>query len=110
MSDLAILILRVSVGIVMVPHGLQKFRGRAKFDQDWKRDYGFPVGSVALAGTVHLLGGLAIILGVFTRVASAVVLLTMLVATWASVWVHHERFGLPRMTLTPAVNRQAELS
>ena len=93
MVDLAILILRVVVGIVMVAHGLPKlFWKRKAFDKKWRQEYGFPVGSVLLTGIVQSVGGLALIVGVFTQVAAFILVLNMLVASYISIWVHREPF------------------
>jgi len=92
MIDVAILILRVVVGIVIVAHGLPKlFWKRKVLDKKWRQDYGFPVGSVLFTGIIQAAGGLAIIVGVFTQVAALILVLNMLVAT-ISIWVHHEPF------------------
>lgn len=93
MIDLAILILRVVVGIVMIAHSLPKlFWKRKVFDKKWRQEYGFPVGSVLLTGIVQAAGGLALILGVFTQFAAFILMLNMLVATYISIWVHREPF------------------
>ena len=94
MIDVAILILRIVVGVVMVAHSLPKlFWKRKVFDKKWHQDYGLPIGSVLFTGIVQAVGGLAIIAGVFTQVAALIVGLNMLVATYISIWVHHEPFS-----------------
>jgi putative oxidoreductase len=93
MIDLAILILRITVGIVMVAHSLPKlFWKRKLFDKKWRQEYGFPVGSVLLTGIVQAAGGLVIIAGVFTQLAAFILVLNMLVATYVSIWIHREPF------------------
>ncbi len=93
MVDVGILILRVVVGIVMAAHGLPKiFWKREVFNQKWKKEYGFPLGSVMLTGIVQVAGGLAIIVGVFTQFAALILALNMLVATYVSIWNHREPF------------------
>jgi len=92
MADVAILILRVVLGVVMMLHGAYKFQNKNLFDQKWREDYGFPRGSVLLSGIVQVAGGLAIIGGVFSRVAALILLLVMLVATYVSIAKHHEPF------------------
>ena len=93
MIDVAILILRVVVGIVIVAHSLPKlFWKRKVLDKKWRQDYGFPIGSVLFTGIVQVAGGLAIIVGVFTQFAALILVLNMLVATYISIWVHHEPF------------------
>lgn len=93
MIDVAILTLRVVVGIVMVAHSLPKlFWKRKVFDKKWQQDYGFPKGSVLFTGIVQAAGGLAIITGTFTQLAALILVLNMLVATYISIWVHREPF------------------
>ena len=59
MIDVGVLILRISVGIVMVAHGLPKiFWKRELFNKKWKKEYGFPLGSVIITGIVQVVGGL----------------------------------------------------
>ena len=93
MADVGILILRISVGIVMVAHGLPKiFWKRELFNKKWEKEYGFPLGSVILTGIVQVAGGLAIIVGIFTQLSSLILALNMLVATYISIWKHNEPF------------------
>ena len=93
MVDVGILILRISVGIVMFAHGLPKiFWKRELFNKKWKKEYGFPQGSVILTGIVQVVCGLAIIVGIFTQLSSLILALNMLVATYVSIWKHNEPF------------------
>lgn len=93
MVEVGILILRISVGIVMFAHGLPKiFWKREVFNKKWKEEYGFPLGSVLLTGIVQVVGGLAIIVGIYTQLSSLVLALNMLVATYVSIRKHGEPF------------------
>ena len=93
MVEVGILILRVAVGIVMVAHGLPKiFWKREVFNKKWKKEYGFPLGSVLLTGIIQVVGGLAIIAGIFTQQFSLILTLNMVVATYISIWNHGEPF------------------
>jgi len=93
MADVGILILRISVGIVMVAHGLPKiFWKRELFNKKWKKEYGFPLGSVIITGIVQVVCGLEIIVGIFTQLSSLILALNMLVATYVSIWKHNEPF------------------
>lgn len=92
MIDMGILILRISLGIVLIPHGVYKFQKKQFFDKKWREEYGLPVGSVLLTGIVQIVGGLAIILGIFPRLSALIQLLVMLVATWVSIAKHSEPF------------------
>ena len=93
MVDWGILILRVAVGIVMIAHGVPKiFWKRKVFNKKWREEYGLPLGSVIMTGIAQVVGGLAILVGVFTSAASLVLALNMLVATYSSIWKHGEGF------------------
>ena len=93
MEDAGILFLRISVGIIMVAHALPKlFWKRVYFNKKWKEEYGFPLGSVVLTGIVQLVGGLLLIVGLFTSITSVVLGLNMLVAAYVSIWNHREPF------------------
>ena len=92
MIDVGILILRVTLGIVLIPHGVYKFQKKDFFDKKWREEYGLPVGSVLLTGIVQVVGGLAIILGVYGSLAALIQVLVMVVATWVSIWKHREPF------------------
>lgn len=92
MMDLAILILRIALGIVMILHGLYKFRKKSFLDREWRVAYGFPNGSVLLSGILQIACGLAIAGGVFSRFAALILLLVMLVATYISIAKHREPF------------------
>jgi putative oxidoreductase len=92
MIDLAILILRLSLGIVMVPHGVHKLQKLDVLNKKWREDYGFPVGSVALTGIVQIVTGLAMIVGIYSRYAALIQALIMVVGTYVSIWKHREPF------------------
>lgn len=92
MIDGALVILRLVLGSVMIAHGVVKFRRREEFDKKWRDVYGFPVGSVVLNGIVQVSCGLAICIGLFSRYAAAILIVNMLVATYVSIWKHHEPF------------------
>jgi putative oxidoreductase len=85
-DDSAIAVARIVVGLVMFPHGAQKVLG-------WFGGYGFgptldaftqqmgiPAPLALLAFAAEFLGGLALILGLFGRVAAFGVLSVMAVA------------------------------
>jgi putative oxidoreductase len=92
MADAASLILRVAVGIAIGLHGLYKFQMKSVFDAKWQQDYGFPQGTVLLTGIVQVACGLALVAGVFTRIAALILLGVMVVATYLCVAKHHEPF------------------
>ena len=80
-------ILRITLGAVLIPHGMQKLFGAfggqgfagnaALFDR-----IGFTPGIFwgTLVGCTELIGGILLVLGLFTRFAAAAVLIFMVVA------------------------------
>lgn len=92
MIDLAILLLRFFLGIVMIPHGVHKLQVLDVLNKKWREEYGFPVGSAALAGIVQIVAGLAVVLGIYVRYAALIQVLVMAVATYVSIWKNREPF------------------
>ena len=93
MIEVGILILRIAVGIVMVAHGLPKiFWKREVFNKKWKKEYGFPLGSVLLTGIAQVACGLVIFMGIYTQISALILALNMLVATYVSIGNHGEPF------------------
>lgn len=81
------LLLRVPVGIVLAAHGAQKLFGwfggyGIEGTGQWMESVGFAPGALMafLAGSAEFFGGLALILGLLTRLAAVVVAFTMLMA------------------------------
>lgn len=74
------LVFRVLVGVVFIIAGIPKLFG-------WLADFGpMPVGSLFwFAGLAEVLGGTAIALGVFTRLAATLATIEMLVAFFGFV-------------------------
>lgn len=86
------LILRVPIGLILAAHGSQKlfawFGGYGlEGTGQWMASIGLQPSFLMalLAGSAEFFGGVALMLGLFTRTAAAVNALTMLVAL---LWVH----------------------
>lgn len=88
-----LLILRLSLGAVFFAHGAQKVlgwwggRGMDGFIAGVTQ-MGFPGWMGYLAAYTEFLGGIAIIIGLLTRVASLGIVSTMVVAIWKVHGVH----------------------
>ena len=93
-NDIAILVIRVMLGIVFFPHGMQKLAG-------WFGGYGFsgtmgfftdklaiPAVFAFLAIMAEGLGSLGLISGLFTRVAAFGIGVNMVVAVAMLHWQH----------------------
>ena len=87
------LILRLPIGIILAAHGGQKLfgwfggyglAGTGQFMEKIGLEPGFLM--ALLAGSAEFFGGLALILGLLTRLAAAVTAVTMLAALFAVHW------------------------
>lgn len=78
-KDLGLLILRVVVGIVFAAHGYMKFMGIAG-TIGFFGSLGFPAFMAYVVAAVELVGGISLIVGYGSKVASILLAFTMLVA------------------------------
>lgn len=80
--DVALLVLRVGLGIVMVAHGVQKFMQGMEGTAGFFGSLGIPMPQVAapLVAGLEVVGGIALVLGVLTRVFAALMTVSLLVA------------------------------
>lgn len=86
----ATLVLRVGLGLALIPHGAQKLFGwfggyGLQGTGQWMDSIGLHPGMLmaALAGSAEFFGGLALVLGLLTRPAAALTAFTMLVAIFS---------------------------
>jgi len=89
LSPIAEPALRVVVGLMLVPHGAQKLFGAfggyglEATGQFFAAKLGLPAPLAALAGFIEVFGGIALALGLLTRVAAILVVGLMAVAVVA---------------------------
>ncbi|MBF7729806.1 DoxX family protein [Pseudomonas sp. N040] len=89
-KSLSSLVLRVGLGLALMPHGAQKLFGwfggyGLEGTGQWMDSIGLQPGLLmaALAGSAEFFGGLALVLGLLTRPAAALTAFTMLVAIFS---------------------------
>lgn len=85
LADVGLLIGRLALGVVFIAHGWQKFRDAGLSTQTEMFDgMGIPMPGLAafLVTWVELLGGIALILGLLTRLVGILLALDMLGAWW----------------------------
>lgn len=70
-------LLRVVLGIVFLAHGLAKFQGGIGNTAGWFASIGLPGGLAYIVAIIELVGGIALILGIGTRIVSALLALIM---------------------------------
>jgi putative oxidoreductase len=87
-TDVALLLLRVMVGIVFITSGWKHFQdpeGRSK-------SIGMSKGFTIFLGAVEVAGGLGVIFGVLTQLAAIALILIMLGAIWKKIFVWRTGF------------------
>lgn len=80
-NEIGALILRVTLGILFFIHGLVKFQGGIENIVGWFESIGLPGFMAYGVALVELIGGIALIIGLGTRLVSALLALLMIGAT-----------------------------
>lgn len=75
---LSIFLLRIVLGISFFVHGLVKFQGGIGNTAGWFESIGIPGFLAYVVGTIELVGGIALILGLGTRIVSALLAVVMI--------------------------------
>ena len=86
LKPLALLLLRLGIGIIFIHHGYPKLFGSTRATVQMFTHLGFPAFAAYLVGVVELFGGILLIAGLFTRIAGLLIAGEMAVALWK---VHH---------------------
>lgn len=80
LQPLALLVLRLTLGTIMIAHGSQKvFGGMPRF-QSLVSGIGFPAWMAYLSAAAEFGGGILVLLGVLTRFAALAIAIDLLVA------------------------------
>lgn len=82
LQPLALLLLRWSLAVTFLYHGIPKLFGKTQVWIDAFERMGLPPWSAYLAGVIEIFGGGLMLLGLFTRIAGLVLMLHMCVALW----------------------------
>jgi len=86
LKPLALLILRLALGVIFVYHGYPKLFTQTHDTMGKFVHMGFPGYFAFLAGVIEFFGGAMLIVGLFTRIAGLFLFVEMLIAL---VQVHH---------------------
>jgi putative oxidoreductase len=78
----ALLAMRLVLGAILIAHGYAKVFGGFHGHQQFVGSLGLPAWMAYLSAGTEFFGGIAIVLGVFTRFFSLAVLIEMAVAIW----------------------------
>jgi putative oxidoreductase len=82
LKPVALLLLRLALGIIFIFHGYPKLFTHTQETMRGFEHMGFPGYFAYIAGTVEFFGGLVLIFGIFTRIAGLLLFCDMAVALW----------------------------
>jgi len=85
-DDVAMLVLRILLGVVFIPHGMQKILAFSGTMQMFTTNLHIPWVFAFLAIMAEFLGSWGLITGLFTRVAAFGIAVNMLVAVYMLHW------------------------
>ena len=82
LQPLALLVMRLVLGAIMIAHGYHKVFGGFHHHMEMVGSLGIPRWLAYLSAGTEFFGGMAIVLGLFTRIFSLAFLIEMSVAIW----------------------------
>jgi putative oxidoreductase len=88
LQPFALLVLRLVLGAIMIAHGYGKVFGGFHHHQDFVAALGLPKWMAYLSTGTEFFGGIAIVLGLFTRFFGLAFLIEMSVAIWKVHFKH----------------------
>jgi putative oxidoreductase len=86
LQPLALLVMRLALGVVMVAHGSHKVFGGLHHHAQTVASLGLPAWLGYVSSFTEFLGGLLVLAGLFTRVAAFAITINMFVAIWKVHW------------------------
>jgi putative oxidoreductase len=92
LQPMALLVMRLALGAVMVGHGYQKVFGGLHHHVQYVASLGLPGWTAYLSAFTELLGGLLVLIGLFTRCAAFAICVDLSVAI-AKVHFHKGLMG-----------------
>jgi putative oxidoreductase len=92
LQPLALLVMRLALGAVMVGHGYHKVFGGLHQHAQFVASLGLPAWTAYLSSFTEFLGGLLVIIGLFTRCAAFAICVDLAVAI-AKVHFHNGLMG-----------------
>jgi putative oxidoreductase len=92
LQPLALLVMRLALGAVMVGHGYHKVFGGLHHHAQFVASLGLPAWTAYISSFTEFLGGLFVMMGLFTRVAAFAICINLLVAI-AKVHFHNGLMG-----------------
>ena len=86
LQPLALLVLRIVLGIIMIAHGYPKVFGGLSEHVHHVSNLGLPGWLAYCSAAAEFFGGILLLLGLFTRIAALAILINMSVAIWKVHW------------------------
>jgi putative oxidoreductase len=86
LQPLALLVMRLSVGVIMVAHGYHKVFGGLHHHAQMVAGLGLPAWLGYVSSFTEFFGGLLLLVGLFTRCAAIAVCIDLIVAIWKVHW------------------------
>ena len=94
LQPLALLVMRLTLGAIMVVHGSHKVFGGLHHHVQFVSSFGFPAWAAYLSAFSEFLGGILVLAGLFTRAAAFAICIDLVVAIW-KVHLHNGLTGTP---------------
>lgn len=88
MQPLALVVLRLVLGAVMIGHGYHKVYGHLHEFAGYVQSLGIPAWLAYVSAFTEFVGGILLIVGLFTRIVGFAVLVDMMVAIAKVHWKH----------------------
>jgi putative oxidoreductase len=82
LQPFALLVMRLVLGAIMIAHGYHKVWGGFHHHMDFVGSLGIPKWMAYLSAGTEFFGGIAIVLGLFTRFFAGAFIIEMAVAIW----------------------------
>ena len=82
LQPFALLVMRLVLGAILIAHGYHKVWGGFHHHMEFVGSLGLPARLAYLSAGTEFLGGIAIVLGLFTRFFSLAIVIEMAVAIW----------------------------
>ena len=82
----ALFVLRIVLGAIMIAHGYGKIFGGLSHHVELVRSVGLPGWLAYLSAAAEFFGGIAVLVGLFTRLAAFAIAIDLGVAIWKVNW------------------------
>lgn len=88
LQPLALLVLRIVLGVVMIGHGYGKVFGGLSHFVQFIHGLGLPAWLAYVSAVTEFFGGILVIAGLLTRCVSLAILIDLIVVIWKVHWKH----------------------